>query len=371
MTDNRKIIVIAGITGNQGGSVARTFLSDPVLRKEYRIRGISRDPSSPASKALLNSGVEEVVYADFQTPSSSLDAVFANAAVIFSVTDFWAPFTKAIDEAFAAFGSSPSDLLKQAKARNLRSDHVFPHPTPGERAYNLEYEQGQHIADAAARVPSLERFIVSTLNSPRKWSNNDARFSRLWHYESKADMVAYVRSQHPSLAAKLSTLIMGVYYTSWRFSPLLMPARSPEGGYRLALPCNPHRAVPLVDARRDTGVFVRALLRAEPNVTLLGASAEVSWSEYMGVWGRVLGVEKAAFEQVSVQSFDDALPGGYGLELADMFAFMGEVGFDGEDPGVRRREELGIAAEVTPLERFIAEEDWGVVGVERAGRSAL
>ena len=82
----------------------------------------------------MNSGVEEIVYADFQNASTSLDAAFANAAVIFSVTDFWAPFTKAIEEAFAASGSSPSELLRQAKARNLPSDHIFPRPTPGERA---------------------------------------------------------------------------------------------------------------------------------------------------------------------------------------------------------------------------------------------
>ena len=39
--DERKLLVIIGITGNQGGSVARTFLNDPGMRSKYRLRGIS------------------------------------------------------------------------------------------------------------------------------------------------------------------------------------------------------------------------------------------------------------------------------------------------------------------------------------------
>ena len=51
-----KLVVIIGITGNQGGSVARTFLEDA----QWRIRGLTRDAGSPASQALSAKGIEMV-----------------------------------------------------------------------------------------------------------------------------------------------------------------------------------------------------------------------------------------------------------------------------------------------------------------------
>lgn len=81
-----KLLVIIGITGNQGGSVASTFLSDPT----YRIRGISRNPSSPRAIALSNQGIE-FVKADLHDVNS-LEKAFQGANLIFSVTDYWEPF---------------------------------------------------------------------------------------------------------------------------------------------------------------------------------------------------------------------------------------------------------------------------------------
>jgi uncharacterized protein YbjT (DUF2867 family) len=53
-----KIITVFGATGNQGGSVIKSILADPVLSKEFRIRGIARDVSKPAAQELAKQGVE-------------------------------------------------------------------------------------------------------------------------------------------------------------------------------------------------------------------------------------------------------------------------------------------------------------------------
>lgn len=53
-----KLITVFGATGNQGGSVIQHILADPVLSKEFSIRGITRDTSKPASQALIQRGVE-------------------------------------------------------------------------------------------------------------------------------------------------------------------------------------------------------------------------------------------------------------------------------------------------------------------------
>lgn len=54
----QKILVVFGATGNQGGSVINSILGDPRTAKEFKIRGITRDPSKPNAKALINRGVE-------------------------------------------------------------------------------------------------------------------------------------------------------------------------------------------------------------------------------------------------------------------------------------------------------------------------
>ncbi|KAL8749188.1 MAG: hypothetical protein Q9184_006904 [Pyrenodesmia sp. 2 TL-2023] len=53
-----KLLVVVGATGNQGSSVINAVLQhDP----SYKIRGITRDTSTAAAKALSDKGVEMVV----------------------------------------------------------------------------------------------------------------------------------------------------------------------------------------------------------------------------------------------------------------------------------------------------------------------
>lgn len=55
---SQKILVVFGATGVQGGSVVRSVLNDPRTANEFKIRGITRDPSKPNAQALAKQGVE-------------------------------------------------------------------------------------------------------------------------------------------------------------------------------------------------------------------------------------------------------------------------------------------------------------------------
>lgn len=55
-----KTLTVFGATGNQGGSVIKAVLADPVLSKEFKIRGVTRDASKPAAQKLAAQGVEVV-----------------------------------------------------------------------------------------------------------------------------------------------------------------------------------------------------------------------------------------------------------------------------------------------------------------------
>ena len=50
------VIAVFGTTGNQGGSVARSLLGHP----PFKVRAITRNPSSNASQALASAGAEVV-----------------------------------------------------------------------------------------------------------------------------------------------------------------------------------------------------------------------------------------------------------------------------------------------------------------------
>lgn len=54
----KKILVVFGATGKQGGSVIKSVLGDPNAAQEFKIRGITRDPSKPNAKSLADKGVE-------------------------------------------------------------------------------------------------------------------------------------------------------------------------------------------------------------------------------------------------------------------------------------------------------------------------
>ncbi|HLY29340.1 MAG TPA: NmrA/HSCARG family protein [Aggregatilineales bacterium] len=83
-TKRDKTILVAGITGQQGGAVAKHLLADG-----WKVRGLSRDVSKPAVQALREAGAE-VVQGNMDDPAS-LDAAPKGVYGVFSVQNFWLP----------------------------------------------------------------------------------------------------------------------------------------------------------------------------------------------------------------------------------------------------------------------------------------
>lgn len=186
-----KLVVVVGATGNQGGSVARRFLREGPAR--FHIRGLTRDPSSPASQDLAALGAD-MVQADL-FDRASLERAFRGANVIFSVTNYWEPFVAK---------SRPEGLGMVREYAGLR-----------ERA------AGVNIADAAAAtVETLDGagFVVSTLSHAGRCSGG--RFAELYHFDVKADVFPYyVEETHPGLAVKMRCVQTGFFMTSHQILP--------------------------------------------------------------------------------------------------------------------------------------------------------
>lgn len=194
-----KLVVVVGATGNQGGSVARRFLREGTDR--FRVRALTRDPSSGPAKELEALGAE-VVRADLKDVESLKEAV-KGANIIFGVTNYWEPFLPHRVEA----------SREQVKALGLRGVREY--------AGRVELEQGRNIADAAAAtVDSLDAngFIASTLSHAGQCSGG--RFKELYHFDAKAEVFPhYVKEKQPGLAAKMSCVQTGYFMTSHRILP--------------------------------------------------------------------------------------------------------------------------------------------------------
>jgi hypothetical protein len=315
-TENKKIIAVVGATGNQGSSVAKTFLSLP----NWRVRCLTRRASSPKAQALAEQGAE-VVEADLNDVTS-LAKAFEGAAAIFVNTDFWQQYEAGLE--------SKQDPDLSAKV-----------------GYETEVAHGKNAAAAAAGTRSLERFVYSALGPMARASGGKYWHSN--HWESKAAIVDHIRNELPGLAAKTSFIYVGAYDTN----PLLLPRKDPNGGaYVHTLPCAPETTVmPVINPKKRTGPFVRALVEDEAaGTTLLAYEAKPSIAEAVDTWSRVTG-KKATAVGVSIEKMHEI--SGLPYEVLDGPAFIGEFGYMAGIPGFIEPHQLKQRVEVDSYESLL------------------
>ncbi|KAF2101146.1 NAD(P)-binding protein [Rhizodiscina lignyota] len=334
-----KLICVIGATGNQGGSVARRFLKDP----EYHVRGITRNPHSPAAQQLAEVGVE-IVQADLDDVKS-LESAFAGAHVIFSVTNFWEPFFR-------------PDCRTNAQELGISCNKY---------AYNVELQQGKNIADAVATtIDSLASngFLVSTLSHARKCSGG--AFQEAYHFDAKADVFPYyVQEHYPALAKKMSCIQTGFFTSSYKLLPTAYLAKVwlPDDSFQMSFTTDPDKPVPHLAVNADTGNFVYAVAKMPPGKQYMAEGSTCSWSEYIRIWGKVTGM-KVSYKQITSDELVAVVPDkAFGREVADMFSYSSDPGYDGGVNLLTARDirDAGIDCPMTSLEDWMKEEDWNAI----------
>ncbi|KAI0063072.1 NAD(P)-binding protein [Artomyces pyxidatus] len=327
-----KLIVVLGATGKQiqGGSVVDAFLKDPV----YRVRAVVRDPLSSSAKALSAKGVE-VVQGDL-LDVESLKRAFDGANVVYGMTtDLWVNIP-------AVGPATPERSIL-------------------EKCYDMERAQGTNIVNAVLPIvdTTLEVFIFSSLSSARRFSKG--KYTRVYHFDGKAEVVDMLQRDHPELAAKTAVLQLGLFASNWRGPTPIRPTKQPDGSYEIAAPGSGDALYPLVDPERDTAVFVRALAALRPGrlQTYLGFGEMMSLNTWAALWGRIRGV-RAYYKELTVAEYDEriTLVPGLGRELGEMYAYSAEFGYDGGEEGVIPMTELELERPVTSMEEYIRNEDW-------------
>ncbi|KZL87226.1 putative NmrA-like family protein [Colletotrichum incanum] len=230
----KKTLVVLGTTGNQGGSVVRTFFNDPSVMAEWHIRGLTRNTSSVTAIELSDLGAEMV--------SASLDSVtelraaFEDAIAIFAVTDFWS--------------------INIAIATQER-----------------EEAWGRNLAQAAAEAQSLERFVFSSL--PPVSELTQGSLKHVHHFDGKANIVKHIQQAYPALWAKTSQILVGFYNSNILHGSYFGPTFNRETGKpEFEGHVDFETPIPFIDAAVSTGPFVKALLLNEPVGTILAAFDE-------------------------------------------------------------------------------------------------
>lgn len=252
-----------------------------------------------------------MVHADLHDPLTLIPA-FKGANLIFSVTDFWKPFF------------DPANIAR------AHSEGI----SIGQLCYNLEYEQGKNIADAAAHpdvLAGLDKvgLIASTLSSAEECSKG--KYRELYHFDSKADIFPkYVEKHHPELAEKTSYMQTGYFMTSWHYMPQRWPGKQPDGTFIARMATAPEAIVPHLDVNADTGHYVQALSTMDPGKVVMAAGEWCSWTDWMKKWARGTGVDesKVGYEQISVEEMSAGM-GDFGKEVAEMYEHSTSPGYDG------------------------------------------
>jgi hypothetical protein len=88
----------------------------------------------------------------------------------------------------------------------------------------------------------------------------------------------------------------------------------------MQFPTSPDVLIPHLNPAKDTGAWVLALTKLQPNTTLMAASEWLTWPDWIRIFGEVTGV-KTSYKQTTIQDLEDHMPGGTGREIGEMYDF--------------------------------------------------
>lgn len=162
--NQKKIILVTGATGAQGGSVAKALLHE----KKFNVRILTRNAHSPKAQALLQAGAEiaEGDMDDLQSLKKAMEGVYG----VFGVTSFW--------------------------------EH-----------YEKEFHHGKNLV-TAVHQSGIKHFVFSTLANYHQLSGEKYFVA---HFDLKAELEEYARS----LKIPATFMRIAFYYENFlNFFPL-------------------------------------------------------------------------------------------------------------------------------------------------------
>ena len=275
----KRIIVVVGATGAQGGGLVRAILNDK--SSPFAVRAITRDVNSDKAKALAEAGAE-VVAADVDDVKS-LRKAFEGAYGAFCVTFFWAHF-------------KPEKELSQA--RNMAQ---------------------------AAKDAGVKHVIWSTLEDTRESIPlSDDRMPTLMgkykvpHFDAKGEANAIFTE----LGVPTTFLVTSFYWENFIYFGM-GPKKGPDGKLAITLPIGSKKLASI--AAEDIGKTAYAIF--ERGQEMIGKTVGIAGGHLTGAQ-MAKSLTKALGQEVTYNEVSPATYRTFGFpgadDLGNMFQFNSE-----------------------------------------------
>jgi uncharacterized protein YbjT (DUF2867 family) len=300
-----KLLIIFGITGQQGSAVATHILSHPELSTQFHIRGITRDVTSTSAQKWTDKGVE-LVRADLDD-ATSLEHALTGAHTVFCMTN--------------------STYSRSAK--------------------DLEIGQGKHLANACVTA-GVSHLIWSTLPSATEVSNG--KLTHVGHFDAKAEVETYIRT----LPIKATFFSPGVFMQN--FASYFQAHPDGQGGFVIRNFVNPSTTLPLIDITSDAGRYIAAILQY-PHETyskfILAAAGIWTFQDAVDIMSRISG-KRVYYQQIPEDQWKQFLPEHMAREMSEMMILFQDYGYAGPETGEMMREGRDVVeGNVTAFEDFV------------------
>ena len=290
----KKVLVVFGATGNQGGSVIKSILNDPKTTK-------------PNAKALETQGVECV--AGDINDKASIKSAFDGAYAVFAMTNYWEKMDAELE---FAQGKTIADLAKVSIS--VLSECSY------KPIMTCEQESG------------VQHLIWSSLLNITKLT--DGAFPNVEHFDSKAAVEQYIRDQEIP-----ATFILPGFFMS-NIPGQILRQVPPDNNWTLAMPAPSDTPVPLFDAAGDTGKFVKGILTHRDQVLgkrIYAASDYYTFADMVDTFKEMKSEagKNANFVRMTKEQYKGALakagmPEKAQEELYENMAFMHDYGYYGK-----------------------------------------
>ncbi|CAN5258571.1 NmrA/HSCARG family protein [soil metagenome] len=212
---------------------------------------------------------------------------------------------------------------------------VYAMTTPFEAGMEAEIEQGKTLAEAAQSA-GIEPYVFSSVGSA------DAK-TGIPHFESKARIEEHLRDAGFAL-----TILRPVFFMENLLAPQSWSAI--QNG-TLGLPLRPETPLAMV-AVDDIGAFGAAAFERPDDFvdeTIELAGDERTMTEVAEILSRALG-HRVEFQPIPIPAAREAM----GDDLATMFEWFEEVGYEVDPPALRQR--YGIP--LTDFEKWVERTEW-------------
>ena len=272
----KKIIVVFGATGAQGGGLAHAILNDK--NSDFSVRAVTRDVTSDKAKELASLGAE-VVAGDVDD-MESLKAALAGAYGAYFVTFFWAHF-------------SPEKEMSEAKNMAMAAKEA-----------GLKHVIWSTLEDVRKYVP-LEDDRIPTLNGKYK----------VPHFDGKGESDQYFIDA----AVPVTFLVTSFYWENLIYFGM-GPKRGEDGKLSITFPLGNKKMSGM--AAVDIGKCAYGIFKE--GETLIGkrigiAGDQLTCTEMAGALSKAIGEEVTYHEVTPDQYRSFGFPGAD--DLGNMFQF--------------------------------------------------